>query len=59
MVQSILMLCSKKDVLYTIHNLIILYQQLSSWDLTFCVNWPGMHTLENLYGISLLSKWVS
>ena len=36
----------------TKHNQIIIYQQQSSWDQTFCVGWPGMHPLENLQGVT-------
>ena len=33
----------------TKHNQIIFYQLLSSWYKTFCMGWPGMYPLENLY----------
>ena len=38
------------NVFLTKHNQIILYQQLSSQDKTFCVCRPGKHPQENLYG---------
>ena len=41
------------DVMFfkTKHNTIILYQQLSSWDKTYCMGWLGMDPLENLNGM--------